>query len=107
MYKFKIGFKFVKNFFNLNLYFGRNVKSDLILKNKLIFTLNDTGLDTYRFVQKINYTYLSRYKFLLSLYPLLILTRTPFKCDLNDDICVPYNLVGMSTNRTGYVHRSV
>ena len=28
---------------------------------------------------KINYTYLTRFKFCLSLYPLLILTRTPFK----------------------------
>ena len=39
---------------------------------------NDTGLDTHRFVQKINYAYIIRFKFCLSLYPLLILTRTPF-----------------------------
>ena len=39
MDKFKLGFKFVKNFFNSNLYFrnqGRNVKTDFIFKNESI-----------------------------------------------------------------------
>ena len=52
MHNFKIGFKFVEDYLNSNLYFGRiqqrNV-SDFILKNKSIFTFNDTGLDTHRF----------------------------------------------------------
>ena len=38
------------------------------------------GLDTQRFDQKINYNYISRFNFWLSLiYPLVIVTRTPFK----------------------------
>ena len=54
-------------------------QSDFILKNKLIFTFNDTGFDTQRFDKKMNYNYITRFKFGLFLYPLLILTRTPFK----------------------------
>ena len=52
---------------------------DFILKNKSIFTFSDTGLDTQRFDQKMNSNYLTRFKFCLSLDPLLILTPTPFK----------------------------
>ena len=63
MHNFKIEFKFVRDFFNSNLYFGRilgrNVKSDFIFKNKSIFTFNDTKLDTHRFDKKMNYNYLN------------------------------------------------
>ena len=52
------------------------------MKNKSIFTFNNTRLDTHTFLQKINYIYLTRLKFCLSLYPLLILTCTPFKLPL-------------------------
>ena len=51
MHKFKIGYKFFKDFLIQTCYFGRiqrrNVKSDFILKNKSIFTFNDAGLDTH------------------------------------------------------------
>ena len=43
----------------------------------MIFTFNDTGLDSQRNDQKINYNYITRFKFFLTIY--LILTRTPFK----------------------------
>ena len=53
MHNFKIGFKFVVTLFYSNLYFGRiygrMAKSDFIFKNKSIFTVNDTGLDTHTF----------------------------------------------------------
>ena len=83
MQNFKIGFNSVKHFFKSNLYLGRiywqKVKSDFILKNKSIFTFKATGLDTPIFDKKITYNYITRFKLCLSLYPFLILTRTPFK----------------------------
>ena len=49
MHNFKIGFDFVKHFFESNVY---NL-GDLILKNKSICTFNNTaGLDTQRFDKK-------------------------------------------------------
>ena len=69
MNNFQIGFDFVKNFLNQTYILAvfnekaTKLKSDFILKNKLIFTFNDSGLDTQRFDQKINYNYITRFKF--------------------------------------------
>ena len=35
---------------------------DFMLKNKSLFSFNDTGLDTQRLDQKINYNYITRFK---------------------------------------------
>ena len=65
---------------------------------KSIFTFNDTGPDTHRFDQQMNYKCINRFEFCLSLYPLLILTRTPFKKHININFLntylhkFPYNL---------------
>ena len=61
---------------------------------------NDTELDTHRFDQNMNYNYITRFKFCLSLYPLLILTCTPFKreCILIRIRFCDTNSVGNSSN---------
>ena len=84
MQLFEIGFKVIKNFLKSNLYildvFNDNTtKVKFYFFNWLLHIYNDTGLDTQRFDQKINYNYITLFKFWLSLYPLLILTRTLFK----------------------------
>ena len=58
MPNFKIGYNFAKHFFKL-----KSVRIDFFFLNKLIFTFNDTGLDTQRFDQKMNYKYTTRFKF--------------------------------------------
>ena len=50
-------------------------KNNICIFDSQSFTFNDTGLETQRFYQKNNYNYITRFKFI---YPLLILTRTPF-----------------------------
>ena len=58
---------------------GQKGKRDFIFKNKWIFMFNDTGLDAQRFDQKLNIIIIiTQFEFFLSLYPLLILTCTPF-----------------------------
>ena len=52
-----------------------------------LFKFNDTELDKQRFVQKIKYNYLTRFKFWLTLYLLLLLSRTPF----NINNCILFN----------------
>ena len=55
MYIFKIGFKFVEHFSLIKptyILAVFNGESDFILKNKSIFTFNDTGLDTHRLDNK-------------------------------------------------------
>ena len=47
-------------------------------KNKSIFTFNNVHYDSYIWLTK-KFIYITRFKFCLSLYPLLILTCTPFK----------------------------
>ena len=78
MHNFKIVFECVKDLLNSNLYFGRMGETSKVFKfkKKSIFKFNDTGLDTHRFDQKLKYNYINRFKFCLSLYPLLVLTRT-------------------------------
>ena len=57
MHKFKIGYNFEKPVFN-------EKPSKMIIFLKIsIFTFNDTGLDTQKFDQKMNYNYKSRFKF--------------------------------------------
>ena len=67
MHNFPIGFDFVKQNTFLNqtyiLAVFNEKASAFILKNKSIFTFNDTRLDTQRFDQKINYNYITRFKF--------------------------------------------
>ena len=67
---FKIGYNFVKHFFKLILFWKIN-----------LFLRSATQRSIHReLIKKINYQYITRFKFWLSLYhPLLILTRTPFK----------------------------
>ena len=40
-----------------------------MLKNKYIFTFKDTGLNTHRFDEKMNYNYITQFKFCLCPYP--------------------------------------
>ena len=58
MHNFKIRSNFVKDLIKSNLYLGcilwQSVKSDFTLKNKSIFTLNDTRLD-----KRIDYNYIT------------------------------------------------
>ena len=45
---------------------------------------NDTGLEIRTdLIKKTNYNYITRFKLCISLYPLLILTRTPSTKALN------------------------
>ena len=67
MHNFKIGINFVKH-----------------LKKNYSLALFDDDIakvirDMQRFDQQINYNYTTRFKFWLSLYPLLVLTYTPFE----------------------------
>ena len=64
---------FLNQTYILAVFIGERSKVILFYKNKSIFTFNDTGLDTHRFGKKMNYNYTTRFKFFLSLYPLLIL----------------------------------
>ena len=43
------------------------VKSNFIFKNKSVFMFNDKGLDTQKFDIKINYNYITQFKFCSSL----------------------------------------
>ena len=45
----------------------------------LVFTFNDTWLDTNRFDKKINFYYTTRFKFCLSFYPLWYSPALPLK----------------------------
>ena len=73
MHNFEIRFNFAKHFLNQNyvrVYLGcilQSVNRHFILKNKSIFTFNDTEIDTQRFDQKVNYNYITRFNFCL--YP--------------------------------------
>ena len=58
-----MGWNWSKGGVELEQGWGGKLKSDFILKNKLIFMFNDTGLDTQRFDQKINYICKTRFKF--------------------------------------------
>ena len=61
MQNFKIGFKFLIPTFILALFNGETAKFILRVKNKSIFTLNDTELDTDRFDKKMNYNYITKF----------------------------------------------
>ena len=85
MHNFQIGYNFFKQFFKSNLYSGRilckSVKSDIILKkiNRVLRSATQGWIHRDLIKKKKKSNNITQFKFWLSLYPLLILTRTPFK----------------------------
>ena len=48
-----------------------------LLNKTSTFSFNNTGLDMQRLDQKINYNYLTQFKFRLSLYPIILCIAVP------------------------------
>ena len=81
MHDFKIGLIFVKDFliqtYILAVFKGETLK--VILFSKLNRFLRSMTQGSIRTDKKMDYNYITRLKFCFSLYPLLILTCTPFQ----------------------------
>ena len=85
MYNFKIGLSLVNAFLNqtymLAVVNGERSKVILFSKINRFLRSKTQGSISIDLIKKMNYNYITRFKFRLSLYPLLIPTRTPFKTE--------------------------